>query len=142
MKHYLAGPMSGYADYNYPQFRAAATFLRNMGIEVVAPHEHDIDPYDKLMEWSDWAKLGVEMLLPCEGIIVLPGWNNSRGATFEAMLAYLFGFTFAELTPSDEGWQLKTDDWPVARLVAGFFNTNLRRAMDRDKDHPSYPPCP
>lgn len=140
MKHYLAGPMAGYADHNYPQFRAATTFLRNMGIEVVAPHEHEIDPYDKLMRWSDWMKLGIEMLLPCEGLIVLPGWQQSRGATFEAMLSYLLGFTFAELTPSDEGWQLKIGDWPVARLVAGFFNTNLRLGMDRDKDNPSFPP--
>ncbi len=140
MKHYLAGPMAGYADNNYPQFAAATTFLRNMGMEIVAPHEHDTDPYDPRMSWPDWMKLGIKMLMPCEGIIVLPGWNQSRGATFEAMVAYLFDYTYAEMIPTEEGWKLTADDWPVARLVAGFFNTNLRRTMDKDKDKPSFPP--
>lgn len=36
---YIAGPMSGKKDYNYPAFEAAAAEIRAAGYNVISPHE-------------------------------------------------------------------------------------------------------
>lgn len=39
---YLAGPMTGIADYNFPAFNAAAARLRAVGFDVVNPADHGV----------------------------------------------------------------------------------------------------
>lgn len=39
---YLAGPMTGIADYNFPAFNAAAARLRAEGFDVVNPADHGV----------------------------------------------------------------------------------------------------
>ena len=46
MKIYIAGPMSGYEDLNYPAFAQTAAVLRNAGHEVVSPAELNPDSGD------------------------------------------------------------------------------------------------
>ena len=41
---YVAGPMRGYVDYNYPAFDSACEVLREAGYDVVSPHEICEDP--------------------------------------------------------------------------------------------------
>lgn len=41
MKLYLAGPMRGMPNYNFPAFWIAATELRTKGYTVYSPAEHD-----------------------------------------------------------------------------------------------------
>lgn len=85
MKCYLAGPMSGLPAYNYPAFTKAAEQLRSKGFDIVSPHElHDGDttlPYDHYL------RAGLKALLDCDAIVLLDGWENSRGARIEAKVA-------------------------------------------------------
>ena len=94
MKVYLAGPMSGHKDYNYPAFHKAAKRLRAAGHFVLNPAE--LNPPVK-----DYRQcLAVDLAWICahaEAIALMPGWENSRGARVEFDLAIALGIKFIYL---------------------------------------------
>lgn len=89
MRIYLAGPMSGLPDYNYPAFHAAAARLRDLGHKVINPAEN-FDG-DQGMEWTDYLRSGIAQVVTCEAVAVLPGWRGSKGATLEVQVAEALG---------------------------------------------------
>jgi hypothetical protein len=84
MKLYVAGPMSGYPELNFPAFHAEAARLRALGFEIVNPAEINTDP---AAEWLDCMRKDIRYLVTCDGIALLPGWEQSRGANVEHTLA-------------------------------------------------------
>lgn len=104
MHIYLAGPMSGIEDFNYPAFRAAAADLREKGYEVTNPVEVDeksgvtgiLSQSYGLIDakgWQDCLRRDIMALLNNEvdGIVVLPGWEESKGAALEVHVARAMG---------------------------------------------------
>jgi len=87
-KIYLAGPMSGLPEFNYPAFHAAAAKLRAMGHEVLNPAENPAPPCGT---YEGYLRMGFAQLLQCECIVLLPGWSDSRGALEERGLAQTLG---------------------------------------------------
>ena len=85
---YVAGPMTGLPDYNYPAFAEAAARLRAVGYEVESPAEPGQVPG---WEWTDYLRRGLRQMLTCDGVALLPGWVSSRGASKEAEVAELVG---------------------------------------------------
>lgn len=102
MKVYLAGPMTGYEDYNYPLFESATTWLRLAGYEVVSPHEINPPEIGSDHPWEWYMKRDIVGLLDCEAIVVLPGWEASRGATLEATIGRALGMSILELAGIEE----------------------------------------
>lgn len=88
MKLYLAGPMTGFDDFNKPAFHLEAKRLRDLGYEVVNPAEIN-EGFDG--EWNLCMKRDVEKLVWCDGIALMPGWDRSRGASIECKLAVDLG---------------------------------------------------
>ena len=88
MKTYLAGPMSGHEDLNFPAFHAEAARLRSLGVEVVNPAEINVDPDAK---WVDCMRKDIAELVTCERIAMLPGFAHSRGAMLEHYIAQALG---------------------------------------------------
>ncbi len=86
---YVAGPMTGYAEYNFPAFHVAAARLRLEGYEVVNPAEHFDGRTDLPRE--TYLRADVIMLAQCNSIAMLPGWQESRGAKLEYLLARELG---------------------------------------------------
>ncbi len=88
MKLYLAGPMTGYADFNKPAFHAEAKRLRSLGYEIVNPAEinEGIDG-----DWDLCMKRDVAQLIWCDGVALMRGWDKSRGASIECRLAVDLG---------------------------------------------------
>ena len=93
MNVYLAGPMSGYENYNYPAFDAAATRLRELGLTVESPHEID-SKYpgravynDPQQEWRFYMSKCIPMVFQADAIVMLPGWSTSNGACIEHQIA-------------------------------------------------------
>jgi len=87
-KLYLAGPMAGLEDHNFPAFNVAAEKLRLAGFEVLNPVEFD---NTGCLEWADFLKRDIPYLLQCKAVAVLDGWWNSRGAKLETHIAAELG---------------------------------------------------
>lgn len=101
-KIYIAGPMTGLPEHNFPAFRAAAKMLREEGWEVISPAE--MQTADQMAEV---ARLGaaykdsdtyracmrrdLRVVLDCDAIWLLPGWEASSGARIEHAVAATIG---------------------------------------------------
>lgn len=85
---YVAGPMTGLPDLNFPAFNAEAARLRAEGWEVLNPAE--INP-DHTMAWPDCMRRDLAALVTCDAIWMLSGHHSSRGATLELHVARELG---------------------------------------------------
>lgn len=90
---YIAGPMTGYPDLNYPAFAEASRVLRKRGYGVVSPAElNSIET-----AYEDAMRNDIRALIDCNHICMLKGWEKSKGATLEHHIATVMGLTFIEL---------------------------------------------
>lgn len=85
---YVAGPMTGYPDLNFPAFHRAAADLRALGHHVENPAE--INPMIGA-DWADCMRADIRHLVTCDAILTLPGWTESRGASLEVHIAQALG---------------------------------------------------
>lgn len=86
---YIAGPMTGYPELNYPAFHSAAEKLRSMGFEVVSPAE--LNPITE--GYREAMRKDILALLECDHICLLDGWEKSKGATLEHHIATVLDLT-------------------------------------------------
>lgn len=105
---YLAGPMTGIPQFNFPEFHRVAAILRDeYQFQIVSPAEQDspavqaaamaspdgkLDANDAVAgeTWGDILSKDVKLVADkIGGIIFLPGWEKSRGATLEATVGLL-----------------------------------------------------
>lgn len=106
MKLYLAGPMRGLPEFNFPAFFAAAAKLRALGHEVFNPAEMDNSKHgtDISKGNADGCEvmaaaqhgfnireaLHADLTFICtqaDGIALLPGWERSLGVAAELATA-------------------------------------------------------
>ena len=91
MKLYLAGPMSGLPDFNYPTFDRYAKLLREKEFEVFNPAEaHNGETGLPL---SKYFETDLPEVCRADAVAVLPGWRDSKGASIEVDLARHLGKT-------------------------------------------------
>jgi hypothetical protein len=111
---YVAGPMRGHAECNFPLFDAAAAHMRGFGWDIISPAEHDrgggfnpctpdcTDAYlaeagfvlKGALRWD----LGVLLDSNTTDIVLLDGWEKSWGATLECKVAQAVGLRLNRLT--------------------------------------------
>lgn len=80
---YIAGPMTGIEDFNFAAFRAAEKILTEAGYLVTNPADNGQGDH----EWKWYVRMGIQQLLTCDGVAVLPGWSGSMGAQLEVHIA-------------------------------------------------------
>lgn len=108
---YLAGPMTGIPNFNFPAFNAAAKHLRSQGHRVFNPAERDLERHNgvdisannpkgdpalaaKVHGFSLRDALADDTAFICkeaDSIAMLPGWEKSNGARAEHALAIALG---------------------------------------------------
>lgn len=116
MKVYLAGPMRGYPGFNYPAFMAAARELEAAGLEVFNPAQNDIDKGHDLSGCTgheDFMELGFDLgdaladdldfiCREADGVVLLPGWEESSGARAEVATALCLRLMVWEHAPEPD----------------------------------------
>lgn len=121
MKIYLAGPMRGIPEFNFPAFKAAAEMLRAQGHFVFNPAEKDEELFgkgiSKLAPTGDEkdvehlgltirVALGHDLAWICkegEAVAVLPGWEKSKGACAEKATGDALGIVILHLVLDVDG---------------------------------------
>ncbi len=144
-KVYIAGPMSGLPSFNYPAFNALAMYLRKQVLEpgvkafdVVSPAEFpdphldailaspDGDPSTLVgltgMTWGDYVARAVRTIADggFNAIVVLPGWEKSRGARLETYIGHLAGLKIVRPEYSQTGWQVSLWEIPRSQLLRAW----------------------
>lgn len=89
MKVYIAGPMTGLPDSNYPAFHEKAEELREAGVEVYNPAENHEGRTD--LPLREYFKADLPQICDSDALVVLPGWEGSPGVGVEVALALHLG---------------------------------------------------
>ena len=89
---YLAGPMRGIPEFNFPAFREAASVLRGCGFDVWSPAERDeaegFNPKaDEAKPLAYYMRFDLPAVCEADQVVVLPGWEQSQGARLEVHVA-------------------------------------------------------
>jgi len=106
MKVYLAAPMRGYPQSNHPAIDGAVRRLRDAGHYVFSPAEQDRrnghvpDGTDDNAYTARTLETDLLWVIrDAECVVVLPGWQKSRGANAEVATALAIGKPVRELEP-------------------------------------------
>jgi hypothetical protein len=98
MKLYLAGPMTGLPDFNFPAFDRIAADMTDAGFTVFNPAQMDrdagFDPSTTVVSKKflrDALRRDLSAICECDAIAMLPGWEKSGGAMVEWNLARHLG---------------------------------------------------
>ena len=106
VKAYLAGPMRGIKEFNFPHFLAVGRDLtEEWGFEVFNPAQHDIDrgfDFSGYAGTEDLSEIGFDLrqslgddlefvAREADVVVVLHGWEKSKGARAEVATALALG---------------------------------------------------
>lgn len=117
---YIAGPMTGIAEFNFPAFDAARDALTSHGWTVTSPADLDrADGFDETGCTGNevltpearqrFARNDIAALLDVDTVFLLPGWENSTGARNEVKVAGWLGlsvidYVSGEPVDASESW--------------------------------------
>ena len=129
MKLYVAGPMRGIPEFNFPAFFETSRILRALGHTVFNPAERDNDHHGTDIskgntdgsEAQAAAEHGFSLRnalaadttwisQQADGIVVLPGFSQSSGAKAEVALALALKLPVFRLAPSGTTYALEQID--------------------------------
>ena len=96
---YLAGPMTGHVNFNYDTFHAVAYALRMRGVTVISPAETTAGVYAPAPAVeevnrevnAEYLRRGFAHVLRSDAVLLLPGWQRSRGTRHELDVANMTG---------------------------------------------------
>jgi hypothetical protein len=93
---YIAGPMTGLPDYNYPKFLSVEADLKKMG------YKHILNPAriangETGKCYSYYIRESLNLIKNADAVVFLNGWEKSKGANLEHHCSTLMGLkTFDE----------------------------------------------
>jgi len=90
---YISGPVTGIPEGNRPTFLLAQRMLLSAGCHVFNPSHIDwpIDPLEGEKLWQYFMAFCVAAIPLCDSLLMLPDWQNSKGAKEEHRIAKMLG---------------------------------------------------
>lgn len=93
-KVYISGPITGTDDY-MERFAEAEEVLKSRGYSVINPAKVNAQmPEDTTYE--QYMQMSIAMMNMADAIYLLPGWSNSRGASFENHYSDILSLEFID----------------------------------------------
>lgn len=120
MKVYISGKISGLPIEEVKRkFHNAASLLESLELQPVNPLENGLD------DGSTWAQhMGkdIELLLGCDGIIMLDNWKQSRGAEIERLVAKKMDMyiLYEEIVADDENKRIAERVADAVQQITGL----------------------
>ena len=99
MKIYIAGPMTGLPDYNRPAFNKMAKALKGLDYVVLNPA---VLPDG--LRYCEYMAITLKMVEICDIVVLLPGWEKSKGAQLEKHHAEVWGKLIEDWSEVVEAW--------------------------------------
>lgn len=92
-KVYISGPITGTKDY-LERFERVENELPliHQGVEVINPAKVNAN-LPESTTWEEYMRMSLCMLSMCDGIYMMEGWQQSRGANLEYAYAKGMGIT-------------------------------------------------
>lgn len=109
---YVAGPMRGIKNFNFPEFDRVRDYMLTQGYSVISPADIDradtdgADPANRQTEYAfrDFQALHfLKAFNPTgkSGIVLLPGWEKSTGAAGEFFMGRWLNLAFYRVVGND-----------------------------------------
>ena len=93
-KIYISGPISGLPFEKVERnFNDAEIHLQEQGYEVVNPLDNGLT---KDHSWNEHMRADLKLMLDCDGIYLLKGYQKSKGAMIEYDLARILHYNIIE----------------------------------------------
>ncbi len=116
---YVSGPMTDQPNFNRDAFEELRIFIESEpGHKAIIPGDGEEYTSDELENMTatpenreQWLRKDVEDILRCDEVWVLPGWEQSRGSTFEVLIALELGIPVVtkhngEVSRDDITWEV------------------------------------
>lgn len=89
---YISGPMSNLPDYNRPAFHLMERIIKQTGCRVLSPARYP-DKATELMSYQDHMRRDIKMVCESNIMIVMNGWEVSKGVEVELAVAKSIGIS-------------------------------------------------
>jgi len=123
---YVAGPMTGYPDWNQPAFMDMAARLRAVGHQVINPAE--LHEASSEVPWDWYLRRDLAELVKCSQVVMLQGWERSKGARLGANETIHTSTTGAKKAGNDERYDLIPAE-PL-RMLARHYGVGAKKYDD------------
>jgi hypothetical protein len=93
---YVSGPYSDkrgtwHVAQNIEKARRIARYLWTLGFAVICPHSNTAHMDCDRMQWQDWIDGDLEMVRRSDTIVMIEGFETSKGAIEELRMAMKYG---------------------------------------------------
>ena len=117
-KIYISGPMSGIENSNFDAFNE---FEKKFDPEMVKFENPAKPGHIEGYEWKDYLKMALTMMLECDTVVLLEGWQNSKGCLLELHVAKSLDMRIFKVTMEDEYSvflkPIESDDYDVEDVL-------------------------